>query len=419
MYNHPAFERLPKRLTISFPLWVVYATKGEYSPYFDIDKLMRENVERGFNCIRIDGAPGLIHDINGNLRKPFYMTNIFDGNFEKIPRQQNILGDGGEVDLLDRLIKTFESAKRHGIYIILSQWYFLHTFWFHKKGDPLCDEMFAIPVKERFPAFAKFWHYILLQLEERGLDDQIAFVELFNEVSHCPYFCGERGCCGSTDKVSEEEVAFFKKQHEDALSFLQKQHPQLLFAYDTGNPYAKGHMPENAQVYNYHSYHLMGIYSSVLNEHPEWAMNKITADDVRKTREGRRPINDSWYDRVARYNDLNMTYLKDFEEALAKKFRENRDDFVNKARAHMKASFELAGKNRPVVLGEGVSYICCKELLWEEKSEDYWNFVKQMAGEYKDAGMWGMVVRTCCAPEDPSWYMCADKYLQINSMFLK
>ena len=42
MFNHPAFKRLPKKLTISFPLWIIYATKGEYSPYYDIDKLMVE-----------------------------------------------------------------------------------------------------------------------------------------------------------------------------------------------------------------------------------------------------------------------------------------------------------------------------------------------------------------------------------------
>lgn len=31
--EHLTFDRLPERLTISFPLWLIYGTKGEYSPY--------------------------------------------------------------------------------------------------------------------------------------------------------------------------------------------------------------------------------------------------------------------------------------------------------------------------------------------------------------------------------------------------
>ena len=58
--NHHTFDRLPERLTISFPLWLIYGTKGENSPYYDIDKTMREHVERGFNCIRIDSGAGAL-----------------------------------------------------------------------------------------------------------------------------------------------------------------------------------------------------------------------------------------------------------------------------------------------------------------------------------------------------------------------
>ena len=84
--NHSSFARLPKRLTISFPLWLIYGTSGEFSPYYDIDKAMREHAERGFNCIRIDSGAGLIHS---SLRKPFDIGDMF-GEYEKIPRQEQI-----------------------------------------------------------------------------------------------------------------------------------------------------------------------------------------------------------------------------------------------------------------------------------------------------------------------------------------
>ena len=52
---HKRFSELPKRLTVSFPLWLIYGTKGGFSPYYDIDRAVREHAERGFNCMRIDG----------------------------------------------------------------------------------------------------------------------------------------------------------------------------------------------------------------------------------------------------------------------------------------------------------------------------------------------------------------------------
>ena len=82
-------------------------------------------------------------------------------------------------------------CKKYGIYVILSQWYYLHTYWYQKAGDPVADELFSIPPEERFEAFGRFWHYILRELEKRNLDSQIAFVEIFNEVNEHPYYCGE------------------------------------------------------------------------------------------------------------------------------------------------------------------------------------------------------------------------------------
>ena len=60
-------DYLPKKLTISFPLCPIYGTKGEYSPYYDIEKVIIEHKERGFNCIRIDSGAGLVRDLDGNL----------------------------------------------------------------------------------------------------------------------------------------------------------------------------------------------------------------------------------------------------------------------------------------------------------------------------------------------------------------
>ena len=414
---HKRFEKLPKRLTISFPLWLIYGTPGEYSPYYDIEKAIIEHVERGFNCIRIDGGAGVMHDINGKPRKPFVLTDSF-GDFENVPRQQRILGDGGPVDLLERLIKTFELCKKHGVYVILSQWYYLHTYWSQKAGDPVADELFDIPVHERFSTFAKFWHYILLELEKRELDSQIAFVEIFNEVNDHPYRCGVEWDHAAKKNISAEEKALFKKEHEDAIDWLRERHPDMMFGYDT-DFYGDDDdcLPKNADVYNFHSYYLWSLYGDTINEHPEWFNNKITPADVAKTREGRRPAQSDWYDRVALYNDMKPEVIPEVEKALEEKFISERAKYVTK----MEKIATESVKNKlkiPTVCGEGVSYICSKKILWEEHSDNFWETVRQTLAKYKELGVRGSVIRTCMGPEDQGWHLCKDKIRELNDFFL-
>jgi len=412
------FNRLPKRLTIGFPLWLIYGTKGENSPYYDIEKVIREHAERGFNCIRIDSGVGLIHDQSGRLRGPFDVGDNF-GEYERIPRQQGVVGDGGKCDLLGRLTQTLEACKKYGVYVILSSWYYLHTYWFHKAGDPVCDELFAIPYGERFDAFRKFWHYLLLELESRGLDSQIAFVEIFNEANDHPYLCGDPDWGGCAN-ISPEETAVYRQQHEAALGWLQKEHPNLLFAYDVSNTKrAEENMPKNAQVFNFHSYYLWSAYNETVAEHPEWFRNVITPEMVAEKRKGRLPAAQGWYDRVAKYNDLDMAYLGAFEMALEEKFLEKQEKYRENREKKLRKALEYAQGRMPVVCGEGVSYIAAKDLQWEEKSESYWQFVKEGLALYKEAGLWGTVIRTCCGPEDPCWYAYAHKLLELNRYFLQ
>ena len=414
---HKRFSELPKRLTVSFPLWLIYGTEGGYSPYLDLDKAIREHSERGFNCIRIDGGAGLTHDLDGNPRKPFEMTDIF-GEYEKLPRQEHMLGESGTVDLLSRLIETLRCCKKYGVYVILSQWYYLHTYWIHKAGDPVADELIAIPTHERFMAFAKFWHYILLEAEKHGLDGQIAFVEIFNEVNDHPYRCGIEWDHAAKKSISAEEKALFKKEHEDAIAWLKELHPKMMFGYDCGS-YIDDEtcLPGNADVYNFHSYYLWSLYGDTMREHPEWFNGRITPADVAATREGRRPAQSDWYERVALYNDMKPEVIPQVENALENKFLEEREKYVTK----METTAKMSVGNKlgiPTVCGEGVSYICSKKILWEEHSDSYWSLVRQTLQTYKNLGVFGSVIRTCMGPEDPCWDLCKDRIRELNLLFL-
>ena len=415
--SHPAFARLPRRLTISFPLWLLYATPGAYSPYYDIDAVLRAHAERGFNCLRIDSGVGLIHDADGRRRPPFFVSDMF-GEYEKLPRQQHVTGDGGPCDLLGRLIEVCTCARRYGIVLILSQWYYLHTYWFHAACDRRAAELFAIPPQERIPVFARFWHYLLQELETRGLDGTIAFVELFNEVNDHPYLCGAVRWGSNRNALTDEEAAAYRAQHEEAIRWLKAAHPQILFAYDAAGPHqVEATLPPGAQVYNFHSYYLWSIYNRTFDAHPEWFMGKVTPEDVAGSRRGRLPAAPDWYRNIARHHDLDPARLGEAEAALEARLADERPRYVELMEKNLAAAQAAAG-SRPLVCGEGVSYICSKALLWEERSAAYWSLLEEMIDRYREAGLWGTVIRTCCGPEDPSWTMCQERLLALNRRFL-
>jgi len=411
-------NNLPKRLTISFPLWILMDTPGESACYHDLDKIVREHAERGFNCIRLDDGAGLCHDINGNRRGAVEIMHHF-GEFEKTLRQQHIIGDGGKCDLLKRLFELCEAAKKYNVYLILSSWYYLHTYCFHPEGDPVCDELFKISPHDRFMAFAKFHHYIIKELEEKGYDDRIAFVEILNEANGLPFVNGYGGKNG----LDDDELAKFTREHEDAILWLKKERPQLIFGYDSYTPWDDPRqIPKNMDVYNFHAYYMWNIYDIVISEHKEeLILDKYTEEDVRLTRKGRIPAADDWYERETLYNNLDRTKIPLMEKYLEEKLIEKYADYIKAVEENLENVRKNTSPypNVPIVCGEGVSYIGHKELIWEEKSETYWKLVEEVIRKYKEFGMWGTVVRTCMGPEDPSWDICADRIKRINRVFLE
>ena len=38
--------------------------------------------------------------------------------------------------------------------------------------------------------------------------------------------------------------------------------------------------------------------------------------------------------------------------------------------------------------------------------------------KYKETGLWGTLLKTCCGPEDPSWELCKDRIRELNELFL-
>ena len=408
---------LPERLTISFPIWGLYDT-GSHGCYRDFDAMMREHTERGFNCIRLDDGAGLMHDLDGHRRQPVLWGHAF-GKYENCMRQFNSTGEGGYCDVHSRLIELFTAAKKHHIYIILSSWYYLHTCWFVKDRE-LNDRLHSIPPHQRFMAFARFLHYILCELEDRGLDSQIAFAEIFNEADGLRFVNGY----GDENHLSDAEIAVFRKEHEEAIQWLRERHPAILFGFDSWTYYTdKRQIPKNMQVYNFHNYFLFSVYTNAIENDMSLLRphNRISIAEIKAASDCAYPPTDDWYQRVWFYQNLDENKIP----AACAKATDYLHTHMEEIRDRLRSSVEYLEETLthslppvPAVCGEGVSYCGGYTLVWEETSADYWQLIQEMMAAYRKLGLWGTVVRTCCGPEDPVWTRCPEQLLAANRAFL-
>jgi len=424
-------KHLPKRLSISFPIFGIYDTPPG-GAYHNWDKCMREHVERGFNCIRLDDGAGLMHDENGIPRGPTNIISPFPGHGKTI-RQLDCTGNGGGCDLLARLVELFEAAASHNVYIILSSWYYLHTFWYCGDNE-LNESLHRIQPHERFMYFAKALDFIICELKSRNLADRIAFAEIFNEADGLNFINGY----GASNQLGKDERNRFRDEHAAAIGYLRSKHPDILFAYDTYTPFTDvEQMPDNLQVWNFHSYFMWDIYALVesrllqegtdvtdpaelgilkdfMNAHP------VPLAEIQKSREGKLPAMADWYRRIWLYRNLDPAKMPALEKLFEHKLDDEFDNYKQKI-CEMLECVKKVSEERcpgaPLVMGEGVSYCGSKNLLWEEHSEKYWELLEFAVQNYKKAGLWGCVLRTCCGPEDPVWNLAPEKLVRLNKLF--
>lgn len=405
---------LPEKLTISFPIWGLYDSDGS-GVYADLDKFMREHVERGFNCIRLDDGAGLMHDKDGNRLPPVEWGWAFGDADEKIRQNACVKG---RVDVYARLIALFEAAKKYNVYVILTSFFYLHTYWY-LKDKALNDSLLAIPPHERYERFGQYLHYIICELENKGLDDMIAFAEIFNEADGLS-FCG-----GYVNKLgfSDEERLRFRAEHEKALELLKKQHPQILFAHDVSRCVIDENLsPKNPQVYNFHSYFMWSAYGE-FEKSTDWLIKDCgTEADVLDVVNYPDLFPNDWKRRIWFYKHLDPKKLNEADAFLNGRFLKDLEKHTDKLYANADSAESVINGYYDgclAVCGEGVSYCGAYDLHWEENTSEYWELLKQMAVRYSKMGLWGSIVRTCCGPEDPVWHSHPERLLEINEAFLK
>ncbi len=419
-----------QKLTMSFSIWGLFET-GEGSYYHDWDSLMKEYVDRGFNCIRLESGQGLLNDVNGNPIDELEIHPIF-GKFSKYGRQMNAVLKNGTINFRKRLLELFKAADKYDVKIVLSSWFVIHTYWFFKES--VTKPVFQLSMEEKIIHFAKDLDEILYMLEENNLSHCVAFVELFNEMDGIP--CNNPPILSlmfASNKYAEK----IRLLHEKMIDMLHTNHPGIKVAYDVSHADIRTDLiPRNIDVLNFHNYYLWNVYQAFEHgcvadnlKEPEIPQSiqkylemKITNDDILD--EMKSSYISSVYSFIPRmrlYCDIKKDKIEDAENLLETELRENYDSYLAKMKRNVDKIVEIRDKIVPgadLVMGEGVTYCGSNDLLFEEKSELYWKIVNEHMVYLKEKGFLGTIVRTTSGPEDPSWNLCKDKYLIANSLFL-
>jgi len=420
------------RLTISFWIWGIFNTKS--NPYYDdLETRMVELKARGFNCIRLEAGAGLCHDKDGRPRGELTFQETIPGEHMRMFRGGADRFMAGRCDPLKRLIALCTAAKRYEVRVILSSWYYLHTFW--QTDEAINAELLGLPAAERFMYFARALDYILRELEQRGLQETIAFAEIFNEADGLDFL----GAYGEKTQP-KEQLNLWRSWHEDALEFLKTRHPGIRFALDTYTPWVNPeHVPRNMQVWNFHSYYMWSVYD-VLERALSWDWNSplekpIIGDSIRRflrrdpvpfrvileCRGNRPPIAFDWYQRVWLYRNLDPAAMPEVDRMLEENLQKNLAHFKRQAEDGVAQAVKLRDLHYPgvpLVLGEGVTYCAHADMRWEERSDAYWEVVEHAARAYRAHGLWGSMVRTNSGPEDPVWHEYPDRLRRVNEAFL-
>ncbi len=435
-----ATGRQPERLAISFWLWNYFygINAGEY--FHQMEPCFVELKERGFNCIRVDSGAGLCHDASGRPRGEIALHEPFPGfSFLRQMHQgkTRVVNPGCRVDVLKKVVELFELARRYDVQVILSCWFYLHTYWFLEEA--LAQEFFALPPAERFMRFARENDRLLTELEARGLAGQVACVELLNEFEGFLAWHGAE-LVGASEAQQLQVKHEFRRHHEEALAFLHARHPQIRLAIDTCGPEADREvLPRNAQVWNHHFYYCWGIYGQVLDgdiyrpefdfssarQHPRLGrFLRPDACDIEAVRNCRPvPLNYArdWYARVWLYNNLDPDRLPELETRLAETLQAELEQYKRKVDEGLRRAQETRRALFPdiiLLMGEGATYCAHLDMRWEERSKAYWELVAHASARLREYDYWGCVPRTNSGPEDPSWTEFPERLRQANQVFL-
>lgn len=406
----PIPDYLPKKLSIDCWIWswIVAATPGE--PYDDLERCMLELKARGFNAVRVEAGLNWAFTLEGKPRGAMEFGPWIAGygwNFSVL----NARG-GGRHDVLERLIHLFELARRHEIRVILTSWEYQDSSWF--VADPaIRAAVYALPLERRFMHMAGQHDRLLKILEARGLEKQVAFVEVHNEPEWSDFPQGPEG----------------KRLHEEAIAMLRARHPHILFSADfQSHDYAI--VPDNAQVFDQHIYAGHGWYfgdlygQTVLSKDFDPAnpkalnpLRRVLKDDIVPWEEFMKParnVRAFWRPIMWLFENLDNAKWDAWAAERLPAWRdriwaEARNRFAGDAR-------EARRRNLPLVLDEG-GYFYPPRLSRFELSPAGVSLLDLFTDLAIEHDYWGYMPGTYCGPDTIVWHENPEWLRKTNERF--
>ncbi|MBK3575488.1 hypothetical protein JHN63_17050 [Streptomyces sp. MBT65] len=233
-----------RRLAITLWDFSWYTQAGPGEPFADLDRAFAETVERGFNTVRVCAMPFLL--FSGRVPAPESLqVRGLGEQFGQRTRWYNVRG-GYPLDGRRRLVELFETAARHDCKVIVSSWEYQQSPSF-ADTDTWHRALAEVPGPDRAEAVAESLADLLDFVDERGLLDRVAYVEVHNEVDNCSLVPAD-GTAG--------HYARLRGPLERAVKLLRARHPAVPVTYSLGEPWPAelDDLPEQAQIAHFHFY---------------------------------------------------------------------------------------------------------------------------------------------------------------------
>lgn len=252
---------LPDRLSICYYGWdwITAAQPGE--AFADLERALVETKERGYNCVRPEMGLNWMFDPTGKRRGPLQFGAWIPGASSNL---HCVDAKGGGVhDVHERVMRLFELAAKHDLYIIMTEWEYQDALAFTVDAK-VRDEIVGVPYNDRLMLLAQHFHRLLTDLKQRGLHRRIASVEVINELNVPRIVCAPPNtpnqtfaewCQAKSPKpgCSTDQVRALARK---AVGFLRERHSDLLVTVD-GLVATVGFgtiFPENGQIADHHAY---------------------------------------------------------------------------------------------------------------------------------------------------------------------
>jgi hypothetical protein len=394
--SRPAYtlpDHLPKKLSIGMFIWnwITMATPGE--PYHNLEQVMAGPRERGVNAVRAEGRLNWGFTADEKPRGEVEFCQWIPGYSDNLS-SCNAKG-GGRHDVLKRVIRLMELAKKYGIYVIPTSWEYQDSSWC--VADPkLRAEVMAVPKDQRLMHLARRHDRLLGILKEKDLHRNIAYLEVLNELDASVVPHGKKG----------------KRLHEEAIAMLRDRHGDILISadYTSHDPAV---VPNNAQVYDQHTYTM--LYPSLYDQ--TFRRKDFDPANPRKNELLRRLLKEPFvpYDQYMKaaqnvrefWRPIDWLYfnldIREFDRWIAEEYGREKSKIEAEAKKFFaEDSKEAAKRGIPAVCDEGGYFYPPLHSKFEVTQPGMSMFELQVDLAIQH-GYWGMMPTTYCGPEHPVW----------------